>query len=176
MKYSLLLFTFALFLTSCAGSGEKSTKTNNEPAASIKQLEDELYNADQDKFDRQKANQLVDLYIEYADTHPDDTAAPDYLYKASDLSMNLQQPVETINIFNRILDKYPDYNKAPTVLFLKAFVYEDQMNDLDRAKQYYELFLQKYPDNEFADDARVSLKNLGKTPEQLIKEFEGVKE
>jgi inosine/xanthosine triphosphate pyrophosphatase family protein len=36
----------------------------------------------------------------------------------------------------------------------------------------YELFLQKYPDNDFADDARISIENLGKTPEELIKQFE----
>lgn len=176
MKYSVLLFTIAFLLSACAGTGEKSEKKDNDLTASIKKLEDDLYGADQSKFDRQKANQLVDLYTEYADKYPDDTAAPEYLYKASDLSMNLRQPVETIDLFNRILDNYPDYEKAPTVLFLKAFVYEDQMNDLDRAKQYYELFLEKYPDNEFADDAKVSLKNLGKSPEELIKEFEGKKE
>jgi outer membrane protein assembly factor BamD (BamD/ComL family) len=176
MKYSVLLFTIAFLLSSCAGSGERSDKKDIDLDASIKKLENELYSSDQTKFDRQKAGLLIDLYTEYADTYPDDTAAPAYLYKASDLSMNLRQPVETIALFNRILDKYPDYEKSPTVLFLKAFVYEDQMNDLNRARQYYELFLEKYPNNEFADDAKVSLKNLGKTPEQLIKEFEGVKE
>jgi len=176
MKYSVLLFVIAFLLSSCAGPGEKSEKKDNDLSTSIKKLEDELYSSDQSKFDRKKAGQLIDLYTEYADKFPDDTASPNYLYKASDLSMNLRQPVETIALFNRILDKYPDFDKAPTVLFLKAFVYEDQMNDLDRAKQYYELFLKKYPDNEFADDAKVSLKNLGKSPEELIKEFEGVKE
>jgi TolA-binding protein len=176
MKYSVILLAVTFLLSACAGTGKKTEKKDNDLGASIKKLEDELYNTDQSKFDKQKANQLIDLYTEYANTYPKDTAAPEYLYKASDLSMNLRQPVETIDMFNRILDNYPGFKKAPTVLFLKAFVYEDQMNDLDRAKQYYELFLKKYPDNEFADDAKVSLKNLGKSPEELIKEFEGVKQ
>jgi TolA-binding protein len=175
MKYSVLLFAFAFLLTACSGPAEKSTTKDEDLGASIKKMEKELY-AGQNKFDRSKASQLIDKYADYATKFPDDTASPNYLYKASDLSMNMRQPVETIDLFNRILTQYPDYEKAPTVLFLKAFVYEDQMNDMDRAKKYYELFLEKYPDNEFADDARVSLKNLGKTPEQLIKEFEDSKE
>lgn len=54
-----------------------------------------------------------------------------------------------------------------------GFVYENDLNDLENAKQTYEAFLQKYPnDPDFADDAQMALKNLGKSPEELIKEFE----
>ena len=75
-------------------------------------------------------------------------------------------------LYDEILDDYPDFEKAPTVLFLKAFVYDDQLQDYTNAKKYYELFLEKYPNNEFTDDAEISLKNLGKTPEELIEEFQ----
>ena len=51
-------------------------------------------------------------------------------------------------------------------------MYENNLGDLNAAKSIYEQFLEKYPDDEFADDAAVSIKNLGKTPEELIKEFE----
>lgn len=46
------------------------------------------------------------------------------------------------------------------------------MADYKNAEKYYKLFLEKYPNNDFTDDAEISLKNLGKTPEQLIEEFE----
>jgi len=36
----------------------------------------------------------------------------------------------------------------------------------------YREFLQKYPNHEFADDAELSLKNLGKTPEELLEQFQ----
>jgi TolA-binding protein len=86
--------------------------------------------------------------------------------------MNLQRPKETIALFDALLENYPDYEKTPSVLFLKAFVYEDQLRDLDHARMYYEEFIEKYPGSDFADDAEMSLKNLGKTPEELILEFE----
>ena len=54
-----------------------------------------------------------------------------------------------------------------------GFVYETDMNDLDKAKSTYESFLQKYPnDPDFADDAQTALKMLGRSPDDIIKEFE----
>jgi len=36
----------------------------------------------------------------------------------------------------------------------------------------YELFLSEYPEHDFSDDAKLAIRNLGKTPEDLIREFE----
>lgn len=172
MKYFGYIVGLVFILSACNSSSNKTADSDGELNKSITELEAELFGSDENKIDRKKAVQLVDLYTEFANTYPDDSLAPEYLYKAADISMNMRRPIQTIELFDQILNEYPDFDKAPTVLFLKAFVYEDQMNDYDRASQYYKLFLKKYPDNEFADDAEVSLKNLGKTPEELIKEFE----
>jgi TolA-binding protein len=81
-------------------------------------------------------------------------------------------PRKAVQVFDRILSDYPNFEKTPQCLFLKGYVYENNLGDLQTAKEIYEEFIEKYPDDEFADDAEVSIKNLGKTPEELIKEFE----
>jgi len=166
----LLLLTVTLFATACdgpqKGADSKSLKE------SILQQEEKVFNTDRNRMQKQDAMALVNLYEEYANENPGDTLSAEYLFRASDISMNLGRPGQTIRLFNRILTEYPDFKKAPTTLFLLAFVYEDQKKDYDNARKYYELFLTKYPDSEFADDAEISLKNLGKTPEELIREFE----
>lgn len=172
MKHLGFILGIIIFLAGCNSSGNKAENSGSELHDKITKLEAELFDSQQPRVDQKKAIELIDLYAEYAESFPDDTMAPEFLYKASDISMNLRRPVQTIELFDLVLTKYPDFAKAPTVLFLKAFVYEDQMNDFERAKKYYEQFLEQYPDNEFADDAEVSLKNLGKTPEELIREFE----
>lgn len=154
---------------SCAGPQKNAS---DELKNSIALTEEKLYNNDDIKIQKVDAVNLIGLYQKYATEYPEDSLAPVYLFRASDLSMNLQRPKETISLFNELLEKYPDYDKTPSVLFLKAFVYEDQMGDLENAKTYYEEFLDKYPDSDFADDAEMSLKNLGKSPEELILEFE----
>ncbi len=119
-----------------------------------------------------RATQLVDAYIEYAGSFPDDSLAPEYLFRGADISMNMYESGRAIDLYDKILSSYPNFRKAPQCIFLKAFVYENNLNDLVNAKRYYLEFLEKYPDDDFADDAQISLENLGKTPEELIKEFE----
>jgi TolA-binding protein len=54
---------------------------------------------------------------------------------------------------------------------LEAYTYENNLNDLDKAKALYEKFLTDFPKSAFADDAKFSIQNLGLTPEQIIEKF-----
>lgn len=168
----LVLITSTVFFVSCDGPANKSDENEKSVEVSIAEMEREFFSETQTKMDKRKALDLVKLYVQFADQNPNDPQSPEYLFKAADISMNLNRPVQTIKLFDRILTAYPSSDKAPSSLFLKAFVYEDQLQDYDKAKKYYELFLSEYPNSEFADDAEVSINNLGKTPEELIKEFE----
>ena len=147
----------------------KSQKSTQEL---IKDLEDSLFNAETNTLDKKKAVELSRLYEQWALENPDDEKAPDYLLKAADVSMNMKNPRRTLGLFDQILNNYPQSKFASTALFLKAFVYDDQMHDYVNAGKYYSEFLEKYPESPFANDAEASLKNLGKSPEELVKEFE----
>lgn len=168
-KYCLMM---AIVIVGFSCSGPQKGSSKNDLTDSIASMEDKLYNSQDVQVSKEEATNLIAMYKQFADEFPDDSLAPLYLFRASDLSMNLQRPKETIALFDALLENYPDYEKTPSVLFLKAFVYEDQLRDLDHARMYYEEFIEKYPDSDFADDAEMSLKNLGKTPEELILEFE----
>lgn len=168
--FSIYMVAILFILASCDSSVKESEEKSLED--SIAEYEAELFKPNQTKLDKRKALDLVNLYVEYADQNPEDPESPEYLFKASDISMNLNRPQKTIELFDRILVSYPTYSKTPSALFLKAFVYEDQLQDYDAAREYYTLFMETYPDSEFADDAEISLKNLGKSPEELIREFE----
>lgn len=154
-----------IFLSSC-GSPDQNLQSE------IETLEDSLFADATKMIDRQMAQKLINKYIEFADAYPQDPETPGTLFKAGDMAMNLNMPKQAIEVFDRIMDEYPDFEKAPQCLFLKGYVYENNYKDLDKAKQAYEEFLVKYPDDEFADDAEISIKNLGKSPEELIREFE----
>ena len=148
------------------------TSPKDKSKAEIKGMEDSLFSNETKMVDRTKARELIQLYTEFADNFPDDQEAPGMLFKAGDMAMNLNMANQAIDIFDRIMANYPDFDKAPQCLFLKAYVYENDLRDLDMAKKLYEEFLEKYPDDEFADDAQISIQNLGKSPEELIREFE----
>jgi hypothetical protein len=59
-------------------------------------------------------------------------------------------------------------------LFLKGFVYENYLKNMDLAKKNYLLYIEKYPEGDYVKDARMSINNLGKTPDQMIMEFEAI--
>ncbi|MDP2721759.1 MAG: tetratricopeptide repeat protein [Bacteroidales bacterium] len=161
----LLMVGFA-----CQQSNKAAAKLST--MESIKQLEDSLFNANTNALDKKKANELSRLYEQWAVENPADEKASDYLLKAADVAMNLNNPRRSIGLFDQILTNYPQSKNASTALFLKAFVYDDQMHDFENAGKFYNEFLEKYPESPFANDAHASLLNLGKTPEELVKEFE----
>jgi len=166
MKTLKVLFVLAVIGVISACGPSKDKKNNN-----ITILEETF--SDQSKgLDKVKAQELKDAYLEYANLFPDDSLSPEYLFKAADITMNIIDSRQAINIYNRILADYPDFRKAPQCIFLKAFIFENNLNDLVNAKKYYLEFLEKYPEDDFADDAQISLDNLGKSPEELIREFE----
>lgn len=165
MKYFNLISAFALVLILGCSSPEKKAVN------AIEALEKELFSED-GRLDPNRVEELIAAYLNYADTYPKDSLAPKFLFKAGDVTMNTGRATQAIKFYGRILEQYPDYSKAPEALFLQGYVYENNLGRLDKAKAIYEEFLAKYPNNDFADDAEVSLKYLGKTPEELIQIFQ----
>ena len=175
LVYLSLIILSSVVIMSC-GNNTNKAKAELNIKDSIAFYEKALFKQeDVNKVDVEGALKLSNFYYQWAIDNKGDSLAPEYLLKSEDLAMNMKKPVPAINAFNIILKDYPAHKNAPYALFLKAFVYEDILNNTQKAKQYYQEFLIKFPDNEYADDVRISLKNLGKTPEELIKEFENKK-
>ena len=163
MTIGILLF--AIIISSCNPNSSKMVKQ-------IAEMEKELYASKTPIPDKEKVKEVIDLYIKFADTYPKDTLATEYLYKAATLSMNTNQNEKAIEILDRIIKDFSEFKKLPETYFLKAFIYDSNIKNINKAREAYTVFLQKFPKSDLADDAAISLDNLGKTPEQIIKEFQ----
>jgi len=174
MKRTGYTLIIALLLFSSCSNSEKQADNNTEfnIADSIAYYEDALFSGKIKTIKTTDAIKLADFYMQYAITNKADTNSPTNVFKAADIYSNFRKPNKAITAYKTILEKYPNSKNASAALFLTAFIYEDQLHDLANAEKYYKLYLEKYPESDFADDAEISLKNLGKTPEQLIEEFE----
>lgn len=167
MRRTIFLFFILTLLISC---GE--TKTHKEDQLSlIHELESELFLED-GSLDQTKATPLIRAYDQFFINFNEDERAPEFLHRAVDLSVGIMRYEEAVNFIDRLLKDVPDYNKNPQALFLKAFILENHLQKLGHAKDIYNEFLDKYPTHELAKDARFSLDNLGKSPEELIELFE----
>lgn len=64
--------------------------------------------------------------------------------------------------FKGIVDNYAQGKHHAEALFMLGFINANDVKNLDEAKKYYSLFVEKYPDHDLADDAQYELENLGK--------------
>jgi TolA-binding protein len=97
---------------------------------------------------------------------------PFYLYKAGAHYSYLEKPYEALKCFDRVYKLFPDYEKAPVSLFHIATLYSDQLNDTAKARDLYNVFIEKYPQHKLVGDAKLSIENLGKSLEELVAEWE----
>ncbi|MFM2306311.1 MAG: hypothetical protein RLZZ367_980 [Bacteroidota bacterium] len=124
------------------------------------------------KVDSIAVTALVKDYEAFADAYPTDTLSAIYLFKAADFYRYLHQPLHSIQLYSRVYDNFPTFGRRPYALFLQGFIYENEANNPHAAKAMYEKFLQEYPNHVIAKDVRMNLKYLGKTPEQILAEFQ----
>lgn len=163
-------FVMSLLLITSCNSGKNPANQQNlqqkiSSAESRVLLQDGTLLAD-------SAQKLISLYNNYSEKFPKDSMASEYLFNAIDISLNLPQPSKTLELIDRYIALYPTDERAGTALFFKAFLYDQQLDNLAASKEFYEQFLAQYPNHDFANDAQAALKHLGKTPEELIREFE----
>ncbi|MEO6039288.1 MAG: hypothetical protein ABIQ93_12825 [Saprospiraceae bacterium] len=125
--------------------------------------------------DTAKAAAFIKAAEEYAalvqPTDPNKYA--DLLLKAAGVAKSVGNSGKALELYTAVDEKMPQHPKAPMALFMEGFIYENDLSDTATARLKYQAFLKKYPnDPDFADDAQNALRNLGKSPEDLIKEFE----
>jgi len=167
IKNRLLLTTWlitVMILSACSPSRERMEKK-------IIAEEKRLFDSEKG-FSKAGVDSLVVLYLDFAETYPSDSLAPEYLFKASTMKMNMGNGEDAIRLYEQFMQDYPGHQKAPLCLFFVGYVQENVLGNLGKAKEVYLEFIGKYPDHDFADDARIAIENLGKTPEQMIREFE----
>ncbi len=159
---------FALFLYSLAAcqSGNERTRLTTE----ISNLQQEI--GKESRPSSEHLHQLKSALLRYSETYPDDSLSLEFLIKAGEVAGLLQQFDEAIHIYDRITARYPGSPKSAKALFMKGFTYENNLQNLDSARMAYQLFLEKYPGDSFAKDAKFLLDNLGKTPEEILKGLE----
>ena len=169
MKKTVVLMAVAMMFA-LAGCHNQNAKTSTKD---VQKAEEALFNEDQTT-NPDAIPGAIATFSKYAEENPEATDAPDYLFKAIEISINTKQDAQqSIDLVNRLITNYPEFDKDPVALFMLAtFVYDEQMHDLDKARETYQQVVDNYPDSPFADDAAIAITQLGMTPEELIKMFE----
>lgn len=176
MKYiNILNFVLLFALFAACDSGKTSTPklSKQDLLNNIASAEKDLYpGGDKFTFDSKKALNLVQSYEAFVTANPTDNASADYLFKSAEIYRSLKDFKKSNECYEKIISQFPSYEKAAHSLFLMGFCYENDLKQLDKAKALYQKFLNQYPEHELRDDVEFSLNNIGKSPEEIIKQFE----
>jgi outer membrane protein assembly factor BamD (BamD/ComL family) len=175
----LSLFFFSLAFFSCSENKAPENKSPVKKQASaadfncmIDSLETKLFKDPYSAANRGIAMSLMRVYDDFSRFYPGDSLAPEYLFKAAELATSIQVPASAVAYYQKIEEKYPKFRKRDQCIFLQGFVYESLMNDTANAARQYRRLIAEFPQSPFVKDAEASILNLGKTPEELIREFE----
>lgn len=165
MKKNIVLIAVMSLVAAC-----QSGPTQSEMVTTIKSIETEIKGSQQPS--NEKLIEYENALMLYADAFPADSLSAKYLTKAGETARVLQQFDKVLEISSKIEKTYPNSKEAAAAMFMKAFTLDNDLKRYDKAKQAYEAFIAKYPNDEFADDAQFLLNNLGKSAEEIVKEFE----
>jgi len=165
---SVVLFSCGTNTTETVGAPIKPTR--EQLLHVVDSLEAKLRSAQQ--VDYQLGSAMVVAYINFVNHNQKDPEVVEMLFKAADVSMNLKQSKKAIELFAKVHDEYPPSERTAMALFLQAFIYETQVKDLAKAHELYNQVAAENPGTKLASDAEASIKLLGKSDEELIKEFE----
>ena len=171
-----------LFLFAC-GSNEGEIKideanSENNPIDTFEERESEIQKyttllfEDSLKFNQDYAEKLLIAYEDFIKHHSFEIVSLDYQFKAGELAKALNKPHIAIKHFNDLIDRKPDHEKAPMALFYKAMIVGDMLQEHETAKQFYQEFIDKYPDHPFVESAKASIELQGKDLNDIVKEFE----
>ena len=111
----------------------------------------------------------IERYEEVVTDYPGEAVAESAMYRLVMVTMNNDgEKPKAIAAQRRYGELFPQSPRVPSMIFMTAFLYNNELNNLDSARTYYEYFLQRYPEHELAPSARFELANLGKEPDELL--------
>lgn len=161
MKYFILsaLFSGIIFVNGCS----------NKSA-------DDYMMAAHESVMKNNISEAINNYESVVNKFPKSLEAPEALFQIATLYQNKMvknlsdkesfKKAETT--FREVFNKYPNDKRAPMALFLSGFILANDLKNFERATSAYNLFLQKYPQNELATSAKEELENMGLSPDQIL--------
>jgi|TARA_B110000263_G_scaffold239554_1_gene241884 TolA-binding protein len=113
-------------------------------------------------------DQAVGHFKDFLEKFDQDPKASEALNKLAALAQQQGQMQEAIAYYERVLADYPESGHGDEAQFMIAFIYEEYVRDVERARLAYQRVIDLYPNSELAASARHLLPNIGRNPEEWV--------
>ncbi len=142
-----------------------------EIESALKGLVKKMTDSKTNKVNPEVAKDYIEICTLTALANPKEQKNAKYLQKAAEVTRSLRMFPKAIQFYEWIRQSYADTPEAPKALFMEAFTFDEKLNDKEKARKLYELFLVQFPKDDFADDTQFLLDNLDKSNEDIIRKF-----
>lgn len=122
---------------------------------------------------RPLADQSITAFENYVSHCKNDSIAPVYLIKGAQVAQAVMNFQKSKSLLQTCLDSFPGFKNRAAAMFMLAQLYDEHnmLNNEAEAKKIYNDIIYKYPKTPWAENARYAIENLGKSDEDLVKEF-----
>ena len=159
-----------LLLIGCTEGGDDKFSSCDDLKAKVVSLEKDIANhVSVVEYD---SSHLMKAYADFANACPGDSIVAEYLVRRADLLRGAGKFHDAIRLFQNIHDGYPTYENRALCAFLIAYLYETELGDDEMAEKFYKGVIDLHPESNEAKLAALSLKHLGKSPEELVRQFQ----
>lgn len=179
MKKLLYLLPCLALIFSC--SSDNNTQTQVVTQSEKKELPRDEYVAEINKLEKamfeseavvpEIADKAIKAYSDYALLFPDDTITPHYIFKAAEVATANKLYDKAIIYYENIEKQYPKFVHLAAAVYMQAYIFDYLLNDDKRAEVVYQRVINNYPATVYATNAKEAILLLGKTDEEIIKEF-----
>jgi TolA-binding protein len=140
-----------------------------------KMTEDELWQKVEQSRTSSNYDSTIQVCQRIVQEYPDGQKAPAALYLLGETYKDGKHDYHTaINYYQVFVKKYPDLNSTPLAMFIIGYIYNNNLQMIDSARIAYQEFVAKFPNHDLVSSAEFELKNLGKSPDEIIETNKGV--
>ena len=137
---------------------------------SLNKLRKDFWKDKKNESNMKLATELDSAYKAYMDNNPTDTSNPEYMFENAKLHLTaLKNTDVAVDILESLYKKYPQSPRAPEAMYQRGFLLENELQLPDNARKQYQMLIDKYPEHPFAKEAQITIKYVGKDPEEMLK-------
>ena len=126
------------------------------------------------QLDPKVGNKAIKTFADFSFYCKDDSLAPVFLLKAGQIATSINNLPQAQVCFEKCYMDFPNFKNRGAAMFLLAQLYDEvsQLNNEDEARELYGKIINMFPNSEWAAQADAARGLIGKSDEQIVKEFE----
>ena len=166
MRWYISILVISVLITSC------DSNPNNSDPVDCSEYKQRIFNKETafaaSGYDKDHLQDLIFSYADFSNNCRQDSITAEFLMRRADLLRGEGKIRESIRQFKAVHDGFPTFHNKIACAFIAAFLYENELNDRETAEKLYLQIIESYPKSNEADIARVSLRHLYETSDEMI--------